>query len=64
MLKARCLSLLIITTAPTSVRNLQGDIEQAPVIMQQMQQINDWYAPLEMQVEDIILTPRMTWLVL
>lgn len=42
---------------------LQGDIEQAPVIMQQMQQINDWYAPLEMQVEDIILTPRMTWLV-
>ncbi|MGM8870896.1 cell division protein FtsQ/DivIB [Psychrobacter sp. 2Y5] len=42
---------------------LQGAIEQAPVIMQQMQQINDWYAPLEMQVEDIILTPRMTWLV-
>ncbi len=42
---------------------LQGDIEQAPVIMQQMQQINEWYLPLEMQVEDIILTPRMTWLV-
>lgn len=42
---------------------LQGSIEQAPVIMQQMQQINEWYAPLDMQVEDIILTPRMTWLV-
>ena len=42
---------------------LQGEISQAPVIMQQMQQINDWYTPLDMRVEDIILTPRMTWLV-
>lgn len=42
---------------------LQGETTQAPVIMQQMQQINDWYAPLDMQVADIILTPRMTWLV-
>ncbi|MBO1530882.1 cell division protein FtsQ [Psychrobacter sp. F1192] len=42
---------------------LQGETSQAPVIMQQMQQINDWYAPLGMRVEDIILTPRMTWLV-
>ncbi|WP_201586418.1 cell division protein FtsQ/DivIB [Psychrobacter jeotgali] len=42
---------------------LQGEITQAPVIMQQMQQINDWYAPLDLRVEDIILTPRMTWLV-
>lgn len=42
---------------------LQGEIDQAPVIMQQMQQINEWYAPLDMQVEDIILTKRMTWLI-
>jgi cell division protein FtsQ len=42
---------------------LQGDVTQAPVIMQQMQQVNEWYAPLNMQVEDIILTPRMTWLI-
>lgn len=42
---------------------LQGEIAQAPVIMQQMQQINDWYSSLDMQVEDIILTPRMTWLI-
>ena len=42
---------------------LQGEITQAPVIMQQMQQINEWYAPLNIQVEDIILSPRMTWLV-
>lgn len=42
---------------------LQGEITQAPVIMQQMQQVNDWYAPLGMQVADIILSPRMTWLI-
>ena len=42
---------------------LQGEISQAPVIMQQMQQINEWYAPLDMRVEDIILSPRMTWLI-
>lgn len=42
---------------------LQGEITQAPVIMQQMQQVNDWYTPLGMQVEDIILSPRMTWLI-
>ncbi|WP_350560061.1 cell division protein FtsQ/DivIB [Psychrobacter sp. CAL346-MNA-CIBAN-0220] len=42
---------------------LQGEIMQAPVIMQQMQQINNWYAPLDMRVKDIILSPRMTWLI-
>jgi len=42
---------------------LQGEMNQAPVIMQQMQQVNDWYAPLNMQVADIILSPRMTWLI-
>lgn len=42
---------------------LQGERSQAPVIMQEMQQINDWFAPLDMRVADIILTPRMTWLV-
>lgn len=42
---------------------LQGEMSQAPVIMQQMQQVNDWYTPLGMQVEDIILSPRMTWLI-
>lgn len=42
---------------------LQGESDKAPIIMQQMQQINEWYAPLDMRVEDIILTPRMTWLI-
>ena len=42
---------------------LQGGMPQAPVIMQQLQQVNDWYAPLGLQVADIILSPRMTWLI-
>lgn len=42
---------------------LQGNKGQAPVIMQQMQQVNQWFAPLGIKVEDIILTPRMTWLI-
>lgn len=46
-----------------SLVTLQGNKSQAPVIMQQMQQINNWYAPLGIKVVDIILTPRMTWLV-
>lgn len=42
---------------------LQGETTQAPVIMQQMQQINGWFEPLDLQVKDIILSPRMTWLI-
>lgn len=40
---------------------LQGDAEQSSLIMQQMQQVNQWFAPLKMQVDDLVLTPRMTW---
>ncbi len=47
----------------TQFATLQGDQSQSRVIMQQMQQINEWFSPLNMKVEDIILTPRMTWLV-
>lgn len=42
---------------------LQGDPSQAKSIMQQMQQVNSWFAPLDLMVEDMILTPRMTWLI-
>ncbi|WP_227672896.1 cell division protein FtsQ/DivIB [Psychrobacter lutiphocae] len=42
---------------------LQGDTEQSILIMQQMQQINQWFAPLKMQVADMVLTPRMTWII-
>ena len=40
---------------------LQGDTDQSSLIMKQMQQVNQWFAPLKMQVEDLVLTPRMTW---
>lgn len=40
---------------------LQGDTDQSFLIMQQMQQINQWFSPLDMRVEDMVLTPRMTW---
>ncbi len=43
--------------------SLQGDPKQAEVIMQQMQQVNEWFEPLGWSVEDIVLTPRMTWLI-
>lgn len=42
---------------------LQGNEEQSTLIMQQMQLINKWFAPLNMKVEDMVLTPRMTWVV-
>lgn len=46
-----------------SLVTLQGDEKQAKVIMNQMQQVNEWFAPLGLSVEDMILTPRMTWLI-
>ncbi len=42
---------------------LQGDPEQAELIMTQMHQVNEWFAPLGLSVKDMILTPRMTWLI-
>lgn len=51
------------TQANSSLTMLQGNNSQAPVIMQQMQQINTWFEPLGVKVVDIILTPRMTWLI-
>ncbi|WP_227431084.1 cell division protein FtsQ/DivIB [Psychrobacter sp. I-STPA6b] len=43
--------------------NLQGDSEQSPLIMQMMQQVNTWFAPAGLEVQDVILSPRMTWLI-
>ena len=42
---------------------LQGDNTQSHLIMQQMHQVNQWFAPLDLTVEDLILTPRMTWVI-
>ncbi len=42
---------------------LQGNPEQAKIIMKQMHQVNEWFAPLKMSVDDMVLTPRMTWII-
>lgn len=41
---------------------LQGDDKNAVVMMQQVKQVADWYQPLGLKVEEVILTPRMAWL--
>lgn len=42
--------------------NLQGDTSQSTAIMQMMQQVNSWYMPVGIKVQDVFLSPRMTWL--
>lgn len=42
---------------------LYGDHAHAKEIMQKMQKLNSWFAPLHMSVADIVLTPRQTWLI-
>lgn len=41
---------------------LQGENQNAVVMMQQVKQISDWFMPLGLKVEEVIVTPRMTWL--
>lgn len=41
---------------------LQGDADKSALIMQQTEQVTKWFYPLHMKVEEVILTPRMTWL--
>ncbi|UNU73766.1 cell division protein FtsQ/DivIB [Moraxella nasovis] len=43
--------------------NLYGEDVQSHQIMQKMQRINEWYAPLGLTARDLILTPRQTWVV-
>ncbi len=42
---------------------LQGESDQAATIMLQLQYVNTLFQPLNMQVEDMILTSRQTWLI-
>lgn len=41
---------------------LQGENQNATVMMQQVKQISDWFIPLGLKVDEVIVTPRMTWL--
>lgn len=43
--------------------NLHGDTKEIELLMSKMQKLNTWYAPLNMVAEDVILTPRHTWLI-
>lgn len=40
----------------------QGEPNKSALIMQQTEQVTKWFYPLDMKVEEVILTPRMTWL--
>ncbi|UYZ88829.1 cell division protein FtsQ/DivIB [Moraxella bovis] len=42
---------------------LHGSATQADAIMRQMQYVNQQFAPLGLTVDDLILTPRNTWVV-
>ncbi len=56
---------------PANVRNLNnpklitvyGDINHTDLMMQQTYRLNHWFAPLGIAVQDVILTPRQTWLI-
>ena len=43
--------------------NLHGRDTESQQIMQKLKRINTWYAPLDVRVQDLILTPRQTWII-
>lgn len=43
--------------------SLYGNKEQSYEIMDKLRHINRWFAPLEMSVKDVMLTPRQTWVI-
>ena len=45
-----------------SLMQLQGDSQNAVIMMQQIKQVSDWFMPLGMKIEEVIVTPRMAWL--
>ncbi|MDO4250296.1 MAG: cell division protein FtsQ/DivIB [Moraxella sp.] len=47
----------------TKLTTLYGEGEDASQIMQKMYRLNQWYAPVGLVVEDIVLMPRRTWLI-
>lgn len=43
--------------------DIYGERNRTKDIMQKIHKLNNWFLPLGMSVEDMILTPRHTWLV-
>lgn len=46
-----------------SLVQLYGKPDDALAIMQKIHKLNQWFTPLGLAVQDIIVTPRQTWLV-
>lgn len=42
---------------------LHGEPQRVKTIMAQMQRVNLWFEPLELTAQDVILTPRQTWVI-
>ena len=41
---------------------LQGENQHAVIMMQQVKQVSDWFSPLGLKIDEVIVTPRMAWL--
>ncbi|MFW2177557.1 MULTISPECIES: cell division protein FtsQ/DivIB [unclassified Moraxella] len=40
---------------------LQGESHNAVVMMQQVKQVGNWFEPLGLKIDEVIVTPRMAW---
>ncbi len=47
----------------TKLINLHGREDDAVAIMRKLRQVNTWFEPLGIHAQDLILTPRRTWIV-
>lgn len=52
----------VLLTTPKFAKLYATD-NNANLVMQKIQKLNVWFAPVSLSVEDIVLTPRQTWLV-
>ena len=50
--------------ASPNLVTLHGKPEDAPLIMAQMHRVNTWFLPLNMQIKEVNLMPRKTWVFL
>ncbi len=57
-------AVVFVEAEPVDRRDLpmlHGPASQSQLMMQQYQQINQWFAPLGMRLQELHLTERMTW---
>lgn len=46
-----------------SLVKLQGDASQSTLIMEQTKQIAQWFRPAGLEVSEVVVMPRMTWII-